>query len=68
MVFQCVFTSFKDYYVNTSYNFDLFGYKSIIVLHINLKKKLKPFRNGFSIVQRPNSKKAGNLGFLGFFL
>ena len=27
MVFQCVFTSFIDYYVNTNYNFDLFGYK-----------------------------------------
>ena len=28
--FQYVFTSFKDYYLNTNYNFDFFGYKIII--------------------------------------
>ena len=27
MVFQCILTSFKDYYMNTNDNFDLFGYK-----------------------------------------
>ena len=35
MVFQCVLISLKDYYVNTNYNFHLFGYRMVIVLQFN---------------------------------
>ena len=33
MVFQCVFTSFKDYLSNMNYNLDLFLYKMCFLIY-----------------------------------
>ena len=41
--------SFKDYYVNTNYNFDFFGYKIIICLHICFLRKCNDSGMGLAL-------------------
>ena len=65
MVFQCVFTSFKDHYVNTNYNFDLFGYK-IVFLQVYKNKKTQTILV-LALSKDPEFPKKSVWVFLGFF-
>ena len=61
MFFQYVFTSFKDYYVNANYNFDLFGYKKMIFVPICLIKKNPGNSSGIVLTTKKKSILAENL-------